>query len=193
MDKRNKQIHLQKKNAEKEKQKNISLLNEIGINLDDEIFCIGIVLQAFGQDEITSSILNNVAIISRKYVGLDIVLFPHHATKTPMPILGSVLHINDLTGWEYPIIATDLTTCLDLVGYNMDSFYYYVFSVESMTDDERDILCSDKIKFIFNKQEDMELIQKQLDIKEKMHIVPDFNLQTICKIIAEDNNDKKSN
>jgi len=193
MNKRNKQIHLQKKNAEKEKQKNVSLLNEIGISLDDELSCIGIVLQTFGQDEITLSILNNIAIISRKYVGLDIVLFPHHVAKTPMPILGSVFHINDLTGWEHPAIATDLTTCFDLVGYNLDHFYYYIFSLESMTDDEKNIFNSNKISFMFNKREDMELIQKEFDIKEKSYLIPNFNLQIICKIIAEDKNDKKSN
>ncbi len=191
MNKFKKHIRSKHKQSKRDKQKNIDLLSDINISCSDEIRGLGIVLQTLNNEEITAEVLRNIAQISQTYVGLDVSLFLHHYGATDIPVLGSILHISDLTNWQSPVLATDFVTCFDLIGYDFKNLYYYVFTLDGIVDYDENIFNSDNVKLIFNTQKDMELIKEKFNIKKRLNVIPNFNLQSMCKIILEKKNEKK--
>lgn len=126
-----------KRNAESE-------LSALGMSIEDELLCIGIILKDLNVSELNRQCFVGINEVCKKFCGVDICVIPHNFDICPM-LLCPIIDPRILTQWTYPIISTNVSTTITALCSKSDYIYFYVFDIENIPDN---ILNNNRIKLI---------------------------------------------
>jgi len=166
------------------------LLSDIGLQCDDDLASIGIVLEHIGISQLAIGVLRNIDNFVSKYVGLDVSIFVQNLVAPITKVSCPVFPIRDLQGWENPLITTNLSTTLDAIGAGCKSIYHYVFDLDFIDnyvvsgDDIRKCFVDKNIHGIFTRHDTYKkIIENEFGVHVLDQIVTDFDIVSVSKMI----------
>jgi len=162
--------------AVKNKTKEEERLLNLGLSLNDDLFSLGIILDDLGLSQINYFCFDNINRICKAYSGIDFHVFSHEmGTQLGIPLC-PIFNISEVTSYEYPLIATSLSTLKTAISSKSKNIYFYMFDL----DPEIEFINKNNIKTILRHKNFEEVVNDNLGIVEA------FNLESIIKIILED-------
>lgn len=167
-------------------------LSDIGIDLSDEIYNIGIIFNNLTISHLTYVGLNYINKICTNYVGIDICLFVEQLSRPCIQPQCAVGEIKDLFNWRQPLIATDINTCIYALNSPSQQIYYYVFDIEFINnytlswDIIKRCFYDPRITLIARHSDHKKLIEDEFNIKISNMIIEDFDLVSMIRLIIKD-------
>jgi len=188
--------NIKHKEALKRKNQAKDLFESIGLNLDDSLMSVGLVLDHIGLSHLNYFAITSINDLYKDYYGIDINIFYQ---ETNLPIIDPfcpVLEKKFLTSCRYPLIATNTSTLLDAINSKSELIFYYIFDFKDFTESYNDsmtqLLNNNRIKIITRCEEYKNIIEKIINKKIIEDIILDFDIKKFIKlIIKEIKNEKK--
>jgi len=183
---------LKKKKANDRKSSAKEKLLEIGLELSDNIYSIGILFDNLNISHLTYVGLNNINNICDQYIGLDIYIFTEQIARPCIDPKCAVGLMKDVFGWQEPLVATSINTCIYALNSSSKNIYYYAFDVDFINNYNvswrtiKKVFCDPRVTVVVRHKDHKALIESEFDIKTSNVIIEDFNLVTMAKLIIED-------
>jgi len=187
MDKKNRQH----KEAVRRKRKAESVLTDIGFQLKDPLCAIGLIFEHIGLSQLAIEALKNIEKISNEYAGIDTVVFLRRFTPSITNVTASVFSIRDIIEWDQPLIASNISTCLDALNSRAQLIYHYVYDLDFInnltipTEDIVETFCNPRIKIFTRSKYYKPIIEQEFDIKV-IKIIENFDLKKMLNVISGD-------
>lgn len=185
-----KKKNLKKKEAQTRKNNAQIKLKQVGLDLNDDLFSVGIIFDSLEISQLTYLGLSNINAICQEYVGLDINLFVQQRLRSCIVPLCTIFDSQDLRSWQHYLIATNFSTCADAIDSYSPLIYYYAFDVDFL--DRHDISTKDllrifhdtRIRIIARHINHKELIEREFGVKVHDIIIPNFEVIDIIKLMV---------
>jgi len=188
---------LKRKEANDRKLQADQLLSEIGLQLSDDIYSIGILFDDLNISHLTYVALNDINKICDQYSGLDIYIFVEQLLRPCVHPKCGIGTIKEVFGWKEPLLTTSINTCIYALNSSSDNIYYYVFDVDFLNNyyfDWKTIkkaFCDPRVTIFVRHEDHKNLIEDEFGIKVVDIIIRDFDLKVMAKFIIEDKKNGK--
>jgi len=194
-----KQKNTKRKQAIKRQKEAEDIMSEIGLKLDTKRVSIGFVFKHLGISHLTYLGINSINNACKKYAGMDICIFSQHSIPPCVQPLCPVVGVTTLSRWaNQPLITTSIGTTAEAINTNASRIYYYMFDPEFIGkhDIEMDEIyrtfSHPKVTVICRHDDHRMLVAEEFNINTHDTIVPDCDVEKLCKIALMEMDDGKT-
>ena len=187
------------KRSNKRKQEAQNELQQLGLDLNCDTLSIGIVFEDLSIAQTTFFCINEINVLCEKYVGLNMQLFVQHSLQACVQPLCPIDNVTNLVSWKHPLIATNVSTCLDALTSPSNIIYHYVSDADFTqqyhisTSDLIRAFCDPRVHVITRHNDYKQLIEREFEVQTKPIVVQNFRMIDIIKeIVSEMHNAKQT-
>jgi hypothetical protein len=180
-----------RKLANQRKQTTVRELGLYGASIDDELSAIGVVIKDLTVSQLAYTVMRNVNVACKNYVGIDWHLFVHQSVRPCIEPTFPVGQLQHMLRWRHPLIATDTASCLYALQSRSVRIYHYVFDLDFLGDYARTheqtelAFQSDRISMIARHPSYADVIESEFGVK-CVATIPEFDVRQLCTLIAGD-------